>query len=155
DLRMVERLEEIRLRSPPSPNYPGIALAGSLSVSAYALAFRDYGIDLEALDAPVAAESIQASAIREHLVAALDDWTWGELCQGWSARHLFRSREKIRANESRPTKTYERLRSVADLVDTNEWGKQIRDPAVNRDRLALEELAARPEVASLPPSTGL
>src|SRR6516162_7819204 len=52
----------------------------------YAEAFRDYGLDVDQLDPHEAAARIKVSAIREQLVAALDDWlistsgrNWGRL----------------------------------------------------------------------------
>jgi tetratricopeptide (TPR) repeat protein len=43
--------------------------------------------------------------------------------------------------------------AIARKADPDEWRNRLRDPSVARDRQALEQLASRPEVASLPPST--
>jgi serine/threonine-protein kinase len=76
DLQMMAQLEEIRLQPPHAAGYVGATINISKANSAYAAAFRDYGIDVIALDATVAAERIRASVIRAQLIAALDDWLW-------------------------------------------------------------------------------
>jgi len=65
DLDMAAKLEEIRLDSPSRP------------ISAYAefaRAFRDYGIDLEALPAEEVTARIAASQIKSDLALALGSW---------------------------------------------------------------------------------
>src|SRR5262249_7630966 len=47
---------------------------------------------------------------------------------------------------------YQYLRTVADAISPNDWCRRMRDPDVHKDRRALVELAARPEVANSPPS---
>jgi serine/threonine protein kinase/Flp pilus assembly protein TadD len=97
----------------------------------YETAFREYGIDVINLDAATASESVRSSAIADQLVAALDDWAW--VCRGNSRRN-------------------ERIRAVVCLADPDPWRIQFRDPAAQRSRVALKELAGRPELAAQPPS---
>jgi tetratricopeptide (TPR) repeat protein len=98
-----------------------------------AAAFRAYGIDLAALDADAAAERIWASAIKDQLVAALDDWARGVLQDDAAAGR--------------------RLLDVAAKADPDEWRNRFRDQMVKCVRKALEELARGKEVAELPPAT--
>src|SRR5262249_13589102 len=74
DLDMVDRLARIRMDQ---------SLLGDeqswdhvWADAAYEAAFREFGIDVPTPDRALAAERIQASAIREQLVAGLDDWAW-------------------------------------------------------------------------------
>jgi serine/threonine protein kinase/Flp pilus assembly protein TadD len=127
DLQMVERLDRIgedQLRE--QDGFWDHAGADA----AYAAAFREYGIDVLHLDVAVAAQHVKVSAIAQQLVPALDDWTW--VSRGNA------SRRKL-------------VRAVVCLADPDPWRVRFRDPAVQKDRLALEELAGRPEVAGQPP----
>jgi hypothetical protein len=68
---MAARLDEVRAHEPSdrSGRFDWTRLG-----SEFAQAFRDYGIDVEALGTAEAAERIRGRAISEELVAALDDW---------------------------------------------------------------------------------
>jgi serine/threonine protein kinase len=131
DLRMVARLDQIRLegitRVWPFPD--------PRTHQAYASAFRAYGIDVEELVPAEAAARIQVSAIRGRLVTAVDDWLWT-----WEV------------NLSGHLKDAARLRTVIQLADAGEWRTRLHDPAVRKNRQALEALADSPEAAALPPS---
>src|SRR5262249_54952380 len=72
DLEMVLRLVGIRRRreAPGKEDSDGNVAA----VAAYAQAFREYGIDVMALDPLEAARRIRAQAIRHELTMALDSW---------------------------------------------------------------------------------
>jgi len=130
DLDMVNRLERARL-SQTHVNNEWWDLAGANPV--YAAAFLDYGIDVARLDAAGAAERVRNSAIREQLVAALDDWIIIVPAEEHAQR--------------------EQLRSIVSLADPDEWRNRFRMATIQQDRTALEELASRTEVSGLPPST--
>ena len=132
DLDMVERLEEIRLQQ---ADLEGDRFQYTQTGPAYAAAFRDYGVDVAAGDVAAQAGRIRDSAIREQLAAALDDWSWVKPAKDAAGR--------------------EQLRALARLADPDEWRNRFRDPALSKNRKALEELAERPEVSSLPPSTAV
>jgi tetratricopeptide (TPR) repeat protein len=71
DLRMRVTLEEIRLtQAAVKDNHFDLAGADRL----FASAFRDYGIDVDALPPAEAAARVRASRITDDLVAALDAW---------------------------------------------------------------------------------
>jgi serine/threonine-protein kinase len=72
DLEMVLRLEEIWL--PRAKHGTEGAYDNRWADASYAKAFRDYGIDVEALEPAEAARRIRARTIRLELAAALDCW---------------------------------------------------------------------------------
>jgi serine/threonine-protein kinase len=95
----------------------------------YALAFRQAGLAPLRLDVLTAVGRVRASAVREQLVAALDDWA-----------HLTRDRRR-RAW----------LLAVARRADPDPWRDRLRNPAVWQDRAALKRLARRARVMGLSP----
>jgi serine/threonine protein kinase/Tfp pilus assembly protein PilF len=122
DVEMVLRLEQIRLVRRPA--------------AAYATAFREYGIDVQALEPWDAGARIRARKIRVELVLALDFW----------AREL--------AGEKRsPDATESRLFAIARAADPDEWRNRIRTALELRDSKALKELAASEHVSDLPVQT--
>lgn len=169
DLNLAEQLEELALWF-----IMGTAKGRDWleARQAYATAFRDYGIDLAALEPATAAERIRASAIREQLLAALDDWDWqyaivklDVTLQGISLSLLPPARA-AKMKEARAMRKpgandvpHERLRIVANLADSDEWRKRIRPlpegTGGQRNRQQLEELAGSPEAAALSPATAL
>jgi serine/threonine protein kinase/tetratricopeptide (TPR) repeat protein len=100
---------------------------------AYAAAFKNHGWDVQALAAEEMAERIAASPIRMHLVAALDHWA--------------------SVKEPMDVAGAERLLTIARLADDDDWRRQLRDPAVRKDRAALERLAGREGVLDQPPGS--
>lgn len=88
---------------------------------------------MEGLGPDEAAEHLRASAIKETLVAALDDWVLSK----WQAR--------------RPGT--ERLLAVARRADADPWRDRFRQAFEGRDGPALEGLARDPEVLAQPPAT--
>jgi serine/threonine-protein kinase len=129
DVNMAAKLDEARLL--PLETL-GLTFDKSKGDAAYAEAFRGHGLDVLALDPAEAAGRIQASAIREHLIAALDSWV-------------------ILKDAKDPGR--ERLLGIARLADTDAWRRQLREPALCKDRAALERLAGRPEVLVQPLAT--
>jgi tetratricopeptide (TPR) repeat protein/tRNA A-37 threonylcarbamoyl transferase component Bud32 len=128
DLDMVVRLEEVLLLE----TFTAGKHENTAADAAYAAAFQTYGLDLATLEAAAAADRIQASSIREQLVIALDDWIFVKPRGDAAGR--------------------ERLLAVVRLADTDAWRQRLRDPARQKDRPALEELARSQEVAGQPPS---
>jgi tRNA A-37 threonylcarbamoyl transferase component Bud32 len=128
DLEMVERLEGVLLLETFTAGKHENALADA----GYGRAFREYGLDLLAVEPAEAAERIKAAAIRDQLVTALDDW-------------LF-------VKPQADTAGRERLLSVVRQADADAWRQRLRDPVTRKDRAALEDLARQPDVASQPPA---
>jgi tetratricopeptide (TPR) repeat protein len=132
DQEMTVRLEDIRL---------DIDAAGGQSSwqrmdQAYAQAFGDYGIDVDCLAAPRAADRIRARPIARELVLALDDWTM--------------ARRRL-PNAAAPA--WKHLAAVARAADPDPWRNRLRDAVDRGDGKVLEELARSNEAAALPPST--
>jgi serine/threonine protein kinase/Flp pilus assembly protein TadD len=103
-------------------NYPAVA-------AEYAAAFEGAGLAVadDAADAEAIAARIRRSAIRDQLVAALDDWA------------VVNADARLRA----------RLLGIARLSDPDpRWRDRVRDPSVWEDRRALERLAAEIQEAS-------
>ncbi|HEV3343166.1 MAG TPA: protein kinase, partial [Pirellulales bacterium] len=130
DVEMAVQLDDLRSQKRYYDN-AGFKVGNARAATAYARAFEAYGIDVLGDPPEQVAASIQARSIREQLVAALDDWI---LVPDAGVR--------------------ERLRAIAKLADPDEWRNRMRQAVVANDRRALEELAARPEVASFRPASG-
>jgi serine/threonine protein kinase/Flp pilus assembly protein TadD len=88
---------------------------------AYRRAFKKRELEVEHLPAEEVAERIEALAIREPILRALDDWAF--------------VKERLHAGDGT------RLLAVAGRIDENPWRQKLRDPNVWRDRNALEQLA--------------
>jgi|GEM_PF-1889221 len=132
DLEMVARLQSVRLeRDAIKDNDFDMAK----SDPAYRAAFRDYGLDLDTLDPAAAAEQIRASAIRDDLIAALDDWAM--------------------ANAEARLPGSERWQAIARLADPDPWRGRFRAAFEPLDRAALTRLARDPDALAQPPATAL
>jgi tetratricopeptide (TPR) repeat protein len=132
DLEMAARLEEIRAREPidRSGRFDWTRLGPE-----FARAFRDYGIDVEALTTAEAARRIRARAIPEELVAALEDWAT--------------LRRRIDKGEAH------RLLAVARAADPDPARNRLREAFERGERAYLKKLAASDEIDRFPPSTVL
>jgi serine/threonine protein kinase/Flp pilus assembly protein TadD len=133
DLAMVDRLEQIRLQKAV---VKGTDFDRAQADSAYAQAFRDYGIDVAVLGAAEAAGAIRARGIRVELAAALDDWA--VVCRG--------TRDKADT-------TWKDLLGLARAADPDELRNRLRDALESKDAPDLKGLAATGGLTGLPPST--
>ncbi len=130
----VAELEEARLqRADLATTEEGGGLDFKGADLRYREALAGYGLELEALSAQEAAQRIRASAIRGHLITALDDWAF--------------VKERLRIGSGEP------LVDVARLADDDPWRQQLRDPKVAKDPTALERLAGNADVLAQPPTT--
>jgi tetratricopeptide (TPR) repeat protein len=134
DVQMLAELERIRLD--PTGWLDGHFDRARLDAQ-FASAFRDYGIDVDALGPEGAAALVQRSAIREYLVAGLDDW--GDV-------HSRRGQEGIVRRASH-------LMAVARLADPDPWRNRLRDVVLSRDTTGLEQLARSAPAEELPAAT--
>jgi serine/threonine protein kinase/tetratricopeptide (TPR) repeat protein len=129
DIDMASRLEGVRMaQSEVKVEYFDHTAADP----EYADAFKSYGSDATVDDPEEAASRGRRSAIREQLVAALDDWAWVKPAKDAAGR--------------------ERLNAVARLADADDWRNRFRNPATQKNRQALEALADGGELASLSPT---
>jgi tetratricopeptide (TPR) repeat protein len=132
DLKMVQRLEEIRLRRSELKNS---SFDYEAADRAYAVVFREHGMDVERLPAEKAAERIRSRpGVAVALAAALDDWAF--------SRRSKKDPEGARA-----------LTMVAQAADPDPWRGRMRTALVQKGRKALEELAASEEVLRQPAGT--
>jgi eukaryotic-like serine/threonine-protein kinase len=95
----------------------------------YATAFREAGLGEVGEEVETVAARVRASAVREQVVAGLDDWAW---VAKEPARRAW-------------------LLVVARRADPDPWRDRFRDPAVWPDRAALERLAREADLAALSP----
>jgi serine/threonine-protein kinase len=133
DLDMVRRLEDIRIerarRKEPPTDFAQVDRD-------FAAAFKDYGIDVEALAADQAATRIRERAIAVELATTLDDWA-----------RMRRKELKWGAERWRP------LGEIARLADPDPWRHNLREALAQEDRQALRDLASRADLKALPPAT--
>jgi tetratricopeptide (TPR) repeat protein/predicted Ser/Thr protein kinase len=127
DRRMVATLETIRLRQ---VELKGHEFDTAAAEPRYVKAFQAYGLDVEGLPAAEAARRVRASAIREALLAALDNWAWSRTAQGPAQARLW---------------------AVADGADDNPWRRGLRQAARRGDAGRLKELAAGARALEQPP----
>jgi tetratricopeptide (TPR) repeat protein len=119
DLQLVDRLDNVRMQLV-------IAVAGrkldEVGVERrYAAAFRDSQLGQPGDDVGAVAARIRASAVKDELVATLDDWAW-------LARN---PRHRVW------------LLAVARRADPHPWPESLRNPQVWQDRKTLQRLARR------------
>jgi serine/threonine-protein kinase len=105
----------------------------------WAAAFRDYGVDLDALEPAAAGAKLAASPVAAELAGVLDQW-------------IFLRRAPWHPNQAGA----ERLLTVAKLADPDPWRNRLRDTLNDRrtdrgrTRAALEQLAADADADTLP-----
>ena len=137
DLELVQRLDEIRAQSGTVWG-ADLSLIYSLAVQAeqeYAAAFREAGIDVDALPVKEAAERITARRpIAAALLPALDDWV------------AVRSKVKDEA-------ATRRLIDVLRTADPDPWRQRVRDALARKDWPALENLARSADLDRQPAAT--
>lgn len=131
DRRMVERLARIHVDMT-------FHLNRAREDAQYAAAFRDYGIDVDALSPAEAGARIAARPIAIELAAALDHWAFSR-----------RRTKPRRLDEAR------HLADVARAADPDPWRDRLRDALEvrmterERGRATLRELAASADVDAL------
>jgi serine/threonine protein kinase/Tfp pilus assembly protein PilF len=128
DLDMLTRLEQIRL---DQAEMKGSKFNMLEAAPAYAQAFREYGIDVEALGVQEAAARIGQRAIGIHLAAALDDWALNRKAAGGTG--------------------WQQLLAVAQVVDSDPWRSALRSARISERQEDLERLAASAPIATLSP----
>jgi serine/threonine protein kinase/tetratricopeptide (TPR) repeat protein len=135
DVEMVLRLE--RLRFPDASGPAEGAYDEAAADARIAQAFREYGIDVEALDPVEAGRRVRSRPIRLELAMALDHWV------------------KVRtpipeATRKATGKIRKRLREAARAADPDAWRNQLRDALIDRRPEVLVRLAAKAKIDRLP-----
>jgi serine/threonine-protein kinase len=133
DLRMRVTLEEIRLtQAAVKDGHFDLAGADPL----FALAFRNYGIDVDALPPAEAAARVRASRMAADLVAALDAWSLARKDSGQGERESWRW-----------------LLAVAREADPDAWRDRLRDVLEGKGKGTLAVLGELEKASALPAST--
>jgi tetratricopeptide (TPR) repeat protein len=125
---------EHRLRAEPD-SFEGEFFWGRAQDGEFAEAFRDFGIDLEALP-PTEAAQIGRRSIGTALIKALDRWA--------PLRRRARG-----AHDS----GWKKLLEVARQADPDKWRNDCRAALLRGDRQALEKLAASIDIRKVTPAT--
>ncbi|HEY7315243.1 MAG TPA: tetratricopeptide repeat protein [Gemmataceae bacterium] len=128
DLDWVVDLDAARLHASEASTALVVDLAAA--DRAYRQAFAQRQLDVEQGDPGEAARRIQALAIRDALVQALDHWAF--------------VKEQLHPGDG------ERLLRVVGQIDDEPWRQQLRNPRVWGDRGALERLAGDPAARTQP-----
>jgi serine/threonine-protein kinase len=126
DADMIAELDAIRMQL--AEGREGKMFDTARADGRYAEAFRGYGI---VVGEPGAAERLRGSAVRQALLAALDDWMLTMPADG-------------------PGRTA--LRALADEADDNAWRRSFRGAALRRDGPRLKALAQQEEALAQPPA---
>jgi serine/threonine protein kinase/Tfp pilus assembly protein PilF len=133
DLEMFKALEDVRLEQTAVKDGHFDIVAGD---AAYANAFRNYGIDVDALDIEEAGARLRERTIGVPLAAALDNWAM------------------VRKIAGKPH--WQRLLAVARAADPDDWRCRLRRALADADRAELRQrvgrdlwaLASAPDVES-------
>jgi serine/threonine-protein kinase len=128
DADLVAALEKVRLRQ--SEARDGRIEFRSVDAG-YAEAFASYGIEVDGADPAEAADRVRESAVRDHLLAALDHWWVSRVAEG-------------------DIQGAERVQVVADRAGEDGWGAGLRAAVAANDLGRLKELTD--QVAGQPPA---
>jgi serine/threonine protein kinase len=136
DLKMIQRLEDIRLQEDAGPPSSYDDFMQDISFL-YAEAFRNYGIDVETLEVGEAAAGIRSRPIHAELIAALDHWT-----------HMRLRRMPATGAE----RNWKKLWAVAQAADPDPWRHRLRSVLERSpmDKKVLQDLAISTERALQP-----
>jgi serine/threonine-protein kinase len=135
DLEMGGKLQEASLQA----SMRGMAAANKDfdwegSDSAYADAFRWYGLEWERLDPSEATDFIRSRSIKPQLVAALDNWA-----------------EMRRA----AARNWKPIIAMSRVVDPDPWRNRLRDAFEFKEPAAIEKVIASVPWDTLPPDNAL
>jgi tetratricopeptide (TPR) repeat protein len=104
--------------------------------SRFAEEFREFGIDVDALEPAEAAARVGRADIRPALVKGLDEWA--------------ALRRRARGDND---PGWKKLVEIARDADPDAWRKRFREALLGRDRKTLERLADSVSVRAVPPAT--
>ncbi len=127
ELEFVQRLDDIRAEGgsvwgDPPPDQMAVADRN------YAHAFREFGVDLDALPLDEAVDRIKSCrSILPAVKTAIDDWV--------AVRNLSKDGTEFR-----------RLVAVIDVVDPDRWRQSLRSALASKDWAAVHRLAASAEL---------
>ncbi|MEW6743492.1 MAG: tetratricopeptide repeat protein [Planctomycetota bacterium] len=124
EVALLARIEEIGIHHPGPHNRETMdAELGK--------AFRDFGIDVEVMEADEAAAVIRSRLDPVEIAAAVEEWAWFR--QEWA-----------------PESAWRPVLDIVRAADPDPWRNRIRDAASRRDLRGLRSLAATADLESLP-----
>ncbi len=129
DADFVEQFEKIRMKRADGVDGRSFDLAGVDEQAAGI--FRAYGVNIDGLQAAKDVLLIRESAIKPHLLSAIDEWL------------------SVRAMMGLP---YEELRDIADQADDDHWRIELRAALLSGDLQKAQRLANEPNIVSQPPT---
>ncbi|MFO0808039.1 MAG: protein kinase [Gemmataceae bacterium] len=138
DLAKVLRVEDIRLKQQLSTRTS--TNDGPLEIflgdKLYTAAFREFDIDVDALEPEEVARRLPQGEARAELVAALDDWARNRRMPGGKGERDWR-----------------RILAAAQCADPDPWRNRLRDAWARRDQAAMREMATTASNERLHPSS--
>src|SRR4029079_1575684 len=121
DKKLVERLDAIRVQSVDQKEL-------EKTNEEYALAFRDFGIDVDQLDPEAAAQFFRRRESPQEFASRVDDWAL-----------IRKEKEAFSAERS---ETWKHLVSIAKAVDEDPWRNSLRSLIGDKDHEAIDRLAS-------------
>ena len=144
DLELVRRIEEIRAQSGTVWVTAGLHRLAAQADQEYAAAFRQAGIDVDALPVSEAVRRITARrAIAAALLPALDDWL---------AARIMGKNVEVRSIE-KDEASIRRLIDVLHAADPDPWRQRVREALVRRDLSAMANLVTSADLDRQPAAT--
>jgi tetratricopeptide (TPR) repeat protein len=144
DLELVQRLEDIRAQSGTvwvTASTPALAAQADRE---YTVAFREQGIDIDALPVSEAVHRITARrAIAAALLPALDDWL--------AVRSMGKNSEVRSMDKDEPS--IRRLIDVLHSADPDPWRQRVREAMARKDQSALANLVTATGLDRQPAAT--
>jgi hypothetical protein len=126
DKKLFDRLDSIRVKSVDQKELEKTNEELEKTNEEYALAFRDFGIDVDQLEPEAAAQLLRRRESPQEFASRLDDWT------------LIR---KEAVGELR-SESWKHLVSIAMAVDEDPWRNSLRSLIGNQDHEAIRRLAS-------------
>ena len=144
DLELVQRLDQIRARSGTVWVTDSALLLAAQSDREYTAAFRQAGIDIDALPVKEAVHRITSRrAIAAALLPAIDDWT--------AVRIMGKGVEVRSMDKDEPAPR--RLIDVLRAADPDPWRQRAREAMARRDWSALADLVKSADLDRQPAAT--
>jgi serine/threonine-protein kinase len=139
DRKFIDRLEEIRLA-----RYEGDHRSDNNYSDAYAIAFREFGVDFEKLDPTETGKLLSMRSDPTSIAFFVDDWFFALK----SNAQLFDARVEGRMDYDESLKMLNHtkqslkiLREVIHIIDSDPWRRRVRDLGNDSDEKSLRAIA--------------
>jgi tetratricopeptide (TPR) repeat protein len=131
DLELLNRLEEASLEGTAAVKDDHFD--GDLTAVLYAKAFREAGLDMDALSEEEAAAQVKATTVAAELAALLEDWGYKRALSGL------------------PRPSWKRLLNIARMADPAEVGRRVREAFAEPSGQGMLDVARSDDVYRLQP----